>query len=60
MNKCLDSATVKELEESTPMGRIGKAEDIAGAAMYLASKEASIGRKWARVCRLQNQVVWVV
>lgn len=41
MNKCLDSATVKELEESTPIGRIGKAEDIAGAAMYFASKEAS-------------------
>lgn len=41
MNKCLDSATLDELKESTSVCRLGKPSDIAAAALYLASDAAS-------------------
>ncbi|HVG26455.1 MAG TPA: SDR family oxidoreductase [Acidobacteriaceae bacterium] len=37
----LDSPRGKELMMRTPMGRFGKVEELAGAAVYLASDEAS-------------------
>lgn len=41
MNAALDEATRKELANSTPLCRIGKAEEVAAAVCFLASKEAS-------------------
>ena len=41
MNKDLDSDTIKELCDQTPIGRIGKPQDIANAALFLASDKAS-------------------
>jgi 2-deoxy-D-gluconate 3-dehydrogenase len=36
-----DEATLREAEKMIPLGRIGKAEEIVGAAIYLASDAAS-------------------
>lgn len=36
-----DEATLREAEKMIPMGRIGEAEEIVGAAIYLASDAAS-------------------
>ncbi len=36
-----DEATLREAEKMIPMGRIGTAEEIVGAAIYLASEAAS-------------------
>lgn len=36
-----DEKTVNELREETPLGRLGTPEDIAGAALFLASEDAS-------------------
>ena len=36
-----DEATLREAEKMIPMGRIGKAEEIVGAAIYLASDASS-------------------
>ena len=36
-----DEATLREVEKMIPMGRIGKPEEIVGAAIYLASDAAS-------------------
>lgn len=36
-----DEATTKELEKMIPMGRLGRAEEIAGAAVFLASEASS-------------------
>lgn len=41
MNAALDEATREELANSTPLCRIGKAEEVAAAVCFLASKEAS-------------------
>ena len=41
MNSNLDSETVAALCEETPVGRMGKPEDIAGAVSYFASENAS-------------------
>ena len=41
MNKSLDSETLKELEEETPLLRIGAPEDVAKAAALLTREEAS-------------------
>ena len=41
MNKSLDSETLKELEEETPLLRIGAPEDVAKAAAFLTREEAS-------------------
>ena len=41
MNRTLDAETVRELREETPLGRIGKPEDIAEAIWYLSSDAAS-------------------
>lgn len=41
MNAALDEATRGELANSTPLCRIGKAEEVAAAVCFLASKEAS-------------------
>ncbi|MBQ3014046.1 MAG: 3-oxoacyl-ACP reductase FabG [Clostridia bacterium] len=41
MNASLDEETRRELCESTPMCRLGKPEEVAEVACFLASKEAS-------------------
>lgn len=41
MNSHFDSQTMDELCDETPMCRIGKPEDVAGAVMFIASDEAS-------------------
>ena len=41
MNRCLDAASVRELREETPLGRLGTPRDVAEALWYLASEEAS-------------------
>ncbi len=41
MNASLDEETRRELCESTPMCRLGKPEEVAAVACFLASKEAS-------------------
>ena len=41
MNAALDDATRQELCESTPLCRIGKAEEVAAAVCFLASEGAS-------------------
>ncbi|MBT7485923.1 MAG: SDR family oxidoreductase, partial [Rhodospirillales bacterium] len=33
-----DEAAAKQVTDRTPLGRLGEVEDIAGAAVYLASK----------------------
>ena len=35
MNACYDKATMDDLSEQTPLGRLGKAEDVAGAVAFL-------------------------
>ena len=41
MNAALDPETVKELCEETPLCRLGTPGDVAGAALFLASEDAS-------------------
>ena len=41
MNSCLDADTFATLCEETPLGRIGKPEDVAALAYFLASDSAS-------------------
>ena len=41
MNSELDEAAFDELKDNTPLGRIGKAEDVAEAVSFLASDKAS-------------------
>ena len=41
MNAELDAETIASLKEETPLGRIGTPEDVAKAALFLASDEAS-------------------
>ena len=41
MNAHLSAEDLTELSDETPMGRIGKADEIAKAALYLASEDAS-------------------
>ncbi len=41
MNACLDEATRAELCDSTPLCRIGKAEEVASVVCFLASEGAS-------------------
>ena len=41
MNAGLDKESLKQLSEETPLGRIGEPEDIANAAFFLSSEEAS-------------------
>lgn len=41
MMKSFDEATLDELREETPLGRLGTPEDIAEAAVFLASDKAS-------------------
>jgi 3-oxoacyl-[acyl-carrier protein] reductase len=36
-----DSDMRKQVEAQTPLGRIGRPEDIAGAAVFLASSDSS-------------------
>lgn len=40
MNSLLNSETIDELKESTPLGRMGTAEEIAHLVLYLASQKA--------------------
>lgn len=35
MNACYNKATMDDLSEQTPLGRLGKAEDVAGAVAFL-------------------------
>ena len=41
MNAALDESTRQELSDSTPLCRIGKAEEVASVVTFLASEEAS-------------------
>lgn len=41
MCACFDEETMAALREETPLGRIGRPEDVAGAALFLCSEEAS-------------------
>jgi 3-oxoacyl-[acyl-carrier protein] reductase len=41
MNSHLSDEDMKELSDETPVGRIGNAEEIAKAAIYLSSDDAS-------------------
>lgn len=41
MNSMLDSDTMRELSDATPLCRIGKAEEVAAVIRFLASDEAS-------------------
>lgn len=41
MNNIHDEETMNELKEETPLGRIGKTEDVSKLALFLASDEAS-------------------
>ena len=41
MNNIHDEETINELKEETPLGRIGKTEDVSKLALFLASDEAS-------------------
>ena len=41
MNACFDADANRELAEQTPVGRIGTPEDVAAAALFLASDSAS-------------------
>ena len=41
MNNIHDEETMNELKEETPLGRIGKAEDVAKLALFLAGDESS-------------------
>ena len=41
MVRVLGEETIRDLREQTPLGRIGKPEDIAAAVSYLASEKAS-------------------
>lgn len=40
MTSHFDEATMKELREETPLNRIGRPEDVAGAVSFLASSDA--------------------
>ena len=41
MNACFDAETLKQLEEETPLCRLGKPVDVANAVLFLASEKAS-------------------
>ena len=41
MNSNLSKETINELCEETPVGRIGTPEDVANAALFLASDSSS-------------------
>ena len=41
MNKCLTEGDLSDLADETPVGRIGKADEVAKAALYLTSDDAS-------------------
>ncbi len=40
MNSCFSAEDIKELEAETPLGRIGKAEDVSNLVCFLASEKA--------------------
>jgi 3-oxoacyl-[acyl-carrier protein] reductase len=48
MNAHLDSDTIRELKEETPLGVIGTAEDVANAVSFLAGEKSSFitGQIW--------------
>ena len=41
MNKSVDESAIKEMEEETPLGRMGSPEEVAKAMEFLASDESS-------------------
>jgi 3-oxoacyl-[acyl-carrier protein] reductase len=41
MNSCLSPEVLDALAEETPLGRIGRADEIASTVLWLASEEAS-------------------
>ncbi|MBQ7548410.1 MAG: 3-oxoacyl-ACP reductase FabG [Clostridia bacterium] len=40
MNACFDGETMRALAEETPAGRLGKPEDVAGAALFFAGRDS--------------------
>ncbi len=41
MNKCLSKEDIEQLKSDTPLGKIGKCEDVCNAILFLASDKAS-------------------
>jgi NAD(P)-dependent dehydrogenase (short-subunit alcohol dehydrogenase family) len=41
MNPLTDDARVSRILEGVPLGRVGTPEDVAGAALFLASDDAA-------------------
>jgi len=41
MNRALDDAALRELCESTPLGRLGEPEEVAAALLFLSGEGAS-------------------
>ena len=41
MCACFDESTLASLAEETPLGRIGRPEDVANAVLFLCSEEAA-------------------
>ena len=41
MNACLDEQSTEQLRQMTPLGRIGTAEDVVRAVLFLSGEDSS-------------------